>query len=580
MHRIALFLFFSGAIALAGNSWASECTESILKVSNAKTSQAAYKKTSLSEEELATIAKRLQIYFLGKELELRKVLLQKGYDEKQGFAKTSRDGYWKFRIKEPASILRKMKRAIGEGKIIQNIEDAKKVVIDGIGARLVLDHPDQETMSLFVDEIIELIESDEIRVEEIENYRGKGGLPYLTSEQMNKIIEASQKNGFKSKAIKMGEFAEKESGYTSLHINIILPSGARAEIQVRGLLIEQLSEVSHVYYDFISGKGLSPHIEDNVAIRSALEDFKSMSEEEKKAYGRYLSEVYYYIRLLVNNESNRSSSLTTQLNNIIGTNRPNAPEIPDFLKKYKGIGIQHLADSLDFRLLRDVMLGEKVDRQSSTYKFFDSVKHIINTQSPEVQEIVLGNVSQGSARRVREEDIYEEKKLLLQQLNGLQFIDVISWEEHKLLKQRRDTIRAGLKWPSEIEIPEYDEQQPMDISEIAISELSFMQDAAKNKSGEYSIIGNGHGLKNGKLDISVFPPLKIWRDKSGKYWSLDHRRLAAFILSGVLDEVPVQIATKEEVYEDRFKLTNADGGKSMIMHLPENSLAYIVIIPQ
>jgi hypothetical protein len=70
-----------------------------------------------------------------------------------------------------------------------------------------------------------------------------------------------------------------------------------------------------------------------------------------------------------------------------------------------------------------------------------------------------------------------------------------------------------------------------------------MQGSCKYKSrdskGGYKVISNAKSLKKGKLNVSDFPPLRVWKDSTGKIWSMDHRRLAAFVLSGVVNEVPV-----------------------------------------
>jgi len=63
-------------------------------------------------------------------------------------------------------------------------------------------------------------------------------------------------------------------------------------------------------------------------------------------------------------------------------------------------------------------------------------------------------------------------------------------------------------------------------------EIHFMQSSIKNQTGEHTVLNNAAALKNGTLKPNELPAIKIWQDSSGKLWTLDHRRLAAFKLQG------------------------------------------------
>ena len=58
-----------------------------------------------------------------------------------------------------------------------------------------------------------------------------------------------------------------------------------------------------------------------------------------------------------------------------------------------------------------------------------------------------------------------------------------------------------------------------------------------------SLLGNAEALKNGTLQATDLPEIRIWH---GKLWTLDHRRLAAFRIVE-LDSVPFRWATDEEI---------------------------------
>ncbi|WP_210501247.1 RHS repeat-associated core domain-containing protein, partial [Pantoea ananatis] len=95
-------------------------------------------------------------------------------------------------------------------------------------------------------------------------------------------------------------------------------------------------------------------------------------------------------------------------------------------------------------------------------------------------------------------------------------------------------------------------------------DIHFMQSSIKNQTGEHTVLNNAAALKNGTLKPTDLPAIKIWQDSSGKLWTLDHRRLAAFKLSG-LKEIPVQWATEKEIAGQMWKMTTKTDGKSIIL---------------
>ncbi len=70
------------------------------------------------------------------------------------------------------------------------------------------------------------------------------------------------------------------------------------------------------------------------------------------------------------------------------------------------------------------------------------------------------------------------------------------------------------------------------------NEIHFMQSSIKNATGEFTVLGNAQSLKSGALNPELLI-INVWKDASGKIWTLGHRRLASFRLSG-LQEAPIQ----------------------------------------
>lgn len=93
-------------------------------------------------------------------------------------------------------------------------------------------------------------------------------------------------------------------------------------------------------------------------------------------------------------------------------------------------------------------------------------------------------------------------------------------------------------------------------------DIHFMQSSIKNQTGEFTVLGNAEALRAGTLDPGILK-INIWKDASGKIWTLDHRRLAAFRLSE-LQDVPVQWASPEG---QMWKMTTTNGGTSIFLKL-------------
>ncbi len=94
------------------------------------------------------------------------------------------------------------------------------------------------------------------------------------------------------------------------------------------------------------------------------------------------------------------------------------------------------------------------------------------------------------------------------------------------------------------------------------SEIHFMQSSIKNTIGNFTVLGNAEALANGTLNPNVLR-MNVWKDAGGKIWTLNHRRLGAFKLSG-LSEAPIQWANPSG---QMWKMTTTNGGTSIKLKL-------------
>ena len=86
------------------------------------------------------------------------------------------------------------------------------------------------------------------------------------------------------------------------------------------------------------------------------------------------------------------------------------------------------------------------------------------------------------------------------------------------------------------------------INVVNVSERHFMQRSINHKSskknGGYSVINNALQIQDKKINVVDIPSITVWRDTDGKIWTLNHRRLAAFVMAGI-DKVPVVWAEEQ-----------------------------------
>lgn len=163
-------------------------------------------------------------------------------------------------------------------------------------------------------------------------------------------------------------------------------------------------------------------------------------------------------------------------------------------------------------------------------------------------------------------EISEKEKLL----EGLSYNAVIPWVPRKRDAVHRFLIEK-LNFKNPNTIPAFDKTQKLGKAEVRLKDLRFTQVNCRNMSQDkkYSVIGNARAIKEGTLDIKKLPTIKVWRDTEGRIWTLDHRRLAAMRLSGVIDKLEVEFVSEEVVRAQGFKFGTQNEGKSIFVHLDD-----------
>lgn len=157
------------------------------------------------------------------------------------------------------------------------------------------------------------------------------------------------------------------------------------------------------------------------------------------------------------------------------------------------------------------------------------------------------------------------------ELRGLDYSGVVPWSPRKSEVVRRFAIEKLEMESLAAKMPVYDKTQKLGKTKVKVNDIRWSQMAANNVSqdGKYTVVGNAKAIKDGTLNITKLPTIRVWRDNQGRIWTLDHRRLAAIRLSGVIDEIEVEFVSEALVKEQKFKFSNRDEGRSIFLYLDE-----------
>lgn len=203
-------------------------------------------------------------------------------------------------------------------RLINDYDTVRNTIQDAYGARLVMDDTSPASISKVHRSLLDAIDSGEIKLLEINNYQGEGGIPYFSSVQIKQLQAHCRRQGYEVIVISdvnapkgkedaysknyNSPKAVKASGYTTCQMNIQHKSGVISEFQIRGKHINELAESEHIFYDISQKKDLS---KGNPAIKQLTDPLVKVVEEMnaegnehiKEAYSKYLTECYKYARM-------------------------------------------------------------------------------------------------------------------------------------------------------------------------------------------------------------------------------------------------------------------------------------------
>lgn len=159
------------------------------------------------------------------------------------------------------------------------------------------------------------------------------------------------------------------------------------------------------------------------------------------------------------------------------------------------------------------------------------------------------------------------------ELDGLSYSAIVAWEPKKRLAVKRFFIEKGKGKMDFLgqALPKYDKNQKLGKATMSIQDIRWSQSMCRNSSQDkkYSVINNAKAFKEGTLTVEKLPTIRVWRDTEGRVWTLDHRRLAAMRLSGVVDKIQVEFVAETMVKEQAFKFSTQNEGRSILVHIDD-----------
>lgn len=173
---------------------------------------------------------------------------------------------------------------------------------------------------------------------------------------------------------------------------------------------------------------------------------------------------------------------------------------------------------------------------------------------------------------------------LHKEMEGLEYGGILPWTERTSTKIKRKLALLQIRFFAKT-LPGFDRTQKLGPATVNIDEIRFAQLQADNVTGEFTVVNNAKAIKEGKLDVKIFPKLRVWRDVDGKIWTLDHRRLVSMRLAGNLDQVEVEFVKESLTRLHGFKFSTETDGLSIFLRFkdakdPTNELIAVVINDQ
>lgn len=473
-----------------------------------------------------------------------------------------------------------------------SLEWAREVIDEGVVSCFVFLRPTPTSTEVFLSELIDAIRARELKVKEIAGGHCGQLQPCLSRSQME-LIETANREVHRAGIRVLGSPFEPGTGIKHLgpSLDVEYKDGAEARIHLCSQILWQLDAATQMFRRQLDPRSFGPGCFVDQDVEALDVRFAALAGDHDLAqvYASYAEAVGEFLDSWLRGDRDRTP-----------------PVYPAALSSYSELAMDRVAAAIDARLLKGVLaegVGFEVRDEHLTY---ESSQFVSVTQPAAIRELIGGLVSGGSRLRGPFEEVMAGLREWAQMAQGLHNVaTVVLWEENEYLARRRAAIRASRALALEgtprehpweegvIDLPEYDEgdadnlrsrQRNQSPTRVAIQELHFMQDSCGFFSGEhdeYDVFSTARAIRSDPGFLYQLPPLQVWRDTTGRVWSLDHRRLVSYVLSGVIRDVPVRFVDREtaiRIEANGYKFTNPTGGRAIVLEVGDEDGHGVVVL--
>lgn len=209
----------------------------------------------------------------------------------------------KGRVKNARSILEKVEALNKEDGIKITTKAGIEKMGDIVGARIIMRTGTQKDYDTLFTELGKMVKRGELKIRSVENYRLTSNDSYVSAKTLEKFEETCNKANIypeiKNQAI--------PNGYTAIHLNVELPDGRYAEIQIMGRDMENVKEIEDFYYKFRCNKKFAPKYKEIQKIFD--EEMPNLTDFQKETLRRYILDSYITAKDIPARESKRNMNL-------------------------------------------------------------------------------------------------------------------------------------------------------------------------------------------------------------------------------------------------------------------------------
>ena len=173
------------------------------------------------------------------------------------------------------------------------------------GTRIVMRAGTQQDYDKLFKELGKMVTRGEFKPQSVENYRLTSKDSYVSQSTLNKFETVCQKMGIYPEIISK----PKESGYTAVHLNALLPNGKPVEIQIMGRDMELNKDIQDQYYKWMfCHKDLDPKYR---KIQKVFEEeIPKLDDFQLETLKRYMVDAFAHARKVPPKHSKRNMNMT------------------------------------------------------------------------------------------------------------------------------------------------------------------------------------------------------------------------------------------------------------------------------